>query len=400
MYQRHPLQTSPQPPSKVGAKSVGIAADPIDFENRVTARTGVADTARRCRRWAPYILIPASFAADELGFSAPVVFVLSALAIVALAAVIAQATEAAAEHLGTAAAGLLNATFGNATELVVSLVALSNGLPDIVKASIGGTIITNSLLAVGIAMIAGGLHRKEQRFRSEAARVNAISLNLALVVLLVPAAMDLSSPSFDAESLRSFSLVASVLLLVYYLLTLLFSMHTHRHLFELNADGPAGEAGCAQQSPPFIRSLLVLSFGSMGLLFESELLVDCLKTLLTDWHLPPLFTGLIVIPIFGGAVEYLVTANFAVKDKMDLALAVATGSSLQIAVFVAPLLVIAGRLMNRPMDLSFLPFEILAITIAVLIANSLTSSGRSNWLEGALLVVTYTVLASGVYFYR
>lgn len=381
----------------VGSSAPGLAQN--ESGDCGAAARIAANTARRCRRWAPYLIVAAPFAADELGLGPPVVFVLSGLAIVVLAAIVARATETAADHLGNAAAGLLNATFGNATEIIVSLVALSKGLPDIVKASIGGTIITNSLLAIGIAMIVGGIHRKEQRFRPEVARVNAISLHLALVVLLVPAALDLSSPSFDAQSLRSFSLVASALLLIYYLLTLLFSLHTHRHLFELHADCQTMQVGPAQSSLTWLKSLSVLALGSIGLVFESELLVDCLKTLLTDWHLPPLFTGLILIPIFGGAVEYLVTANFALKDKMDLALAVAMGSSLQIAVFVAPLLVIAGRLMNQPMDLSFPPFEILAVALAVLIANSLTTSGRSNWLEGALLVATYGILATGVWFY-
>jgi len=339
------------------------------------------------------LFVPLCFLVHWLGFEPLLVFFIAGLAIVPLAATIASATENIAGTVGPALGGLLNATFGNATEMVIAIVALSGGLVDVVKASISGTIIANLLLALGVGMLLGGLRRPEQEFRSQVARINASSLNLALVVLLTPAAIHYTSPGLDVLRIEHFSLVAATLLLAFYVLSMVFSMKTHRHLYELSLDGSdANEAGgltALENNLSLHKQVGKLLVASIVLVFVSEVLVDSLVAAISSLGLTQLFTGVILIPLFGGVVEYIAVITFARKNKMDLAVSVAMGSSLQIALFVAPILVLVGQLMGQPMNLEFQPFELLAIAIAVVITNSISTDGRSNWLEGVLLMVTY-----------
>ncbi len=349
------------------------------------------------------LFVPLCFLGEWLGFEPLLVFFLAGLAIVPLAAMIADSTEHIAGTVGPALGGLLNATFGNATEMVIAIVALSEGLVDVVKASISGTIIANLLLALGVGMLMGGLRRPEQEFKSQVARINASSLNLGLVVLLTPAAIHYTSPGLDVLRIEHFSLVAALLLLAYYLLSLFFSMKTHRHIYELSLNGANGVhtvESCAEQNQaPITKQVVKLFAASIVLVFVSEVLVASLEAAIHSLGLTPLFTGVILIPLFGGVVEYITVITFARKNNMDLAVSVAMGSSLQIALFVAPILVLAGQLMGQPMNLEFQPFELLTITIAVVITNSISTDGRSNWLEGVLLLVTYTVIAAAFYFH-
>jgi Ca2+:H+ antiporter len=354
--------------------------------------------------WWILLLVPASFLAERLGLEPMGVFLVSGLAIIPIAALIADATETIAGEVGPTLGGLLNATFGNATEMIISLVALQQGLADMVKASITGTIAANLLLALGAGMLLGGLKHREQRFPSRVARINASSLNLALVVLMAPAAIHYTSSGLTPGLIDRFSLVAAVLLLVFYMLSLMFSMQNHRQLYELDeaslGDAPdREEGGAAAGQVALWRPVLVLLAGSGLLVFVSELLVDSLKLAITDMGLSELFIGVILIPLFGGMVEYLTVANFALKNKMDLAVAVAVGSSLQIAMFVAPVLVIVGHLMGKPMNLEFHSFELVAAVVAVGIANSISADGRCNWLEGTLLLTAYGVLGAAFYFH-
>ena len=349
------------------------------------------------------LFVPLCFLVYWLGFEPLLVFFIAGLAIVPLAATIASATENIAGTVGPALGGLLNATFGNATEMVIAIVALSGGLVDVVKASISGTIIANLLLALGVGMLLGGLRRPEQEFRSQVARINASSLNLALVVLLTPAAIHYTSPGLDVLRIEHFSLVAATLLLAFYVLSMVFSMKTHRHLYELSLDGSdANEAGgltALENNLSLHKQVGKLLVASIVLVFVSEVLVDSLVAAISSLGLTQLFTGVILIPLFGGVVEYIAVITFARKNKMDLAVSVAMGSSLQIALFVAPILVLVGQLMGQPMNLEFQPFELLAIAIAVVITNSISTDGRSNWLEGVLLMVTYAVIAAAFYFH-
>ena len=351
------------------------------------------------------LFVPLCFAAKWQKLDPLAVFVISGLAIVPLASMIANATENIAASMGSGLGGLLNATFGNATEMVISIVALSEGLVNVVKASITGTIIANLLLALGTGMLVGGCKHPEQEFRPRVARINASSLNLALVVLLTPAAIHFTSMGAGELRMDRFSLVASGLLLGFYVLSLLFSIKTHRHLYELQLNGENGENGesitGAENGPALsLRWHVAILLGaSIVLVFVSEVLVSSLDIAIKTLNLTPLFTGVILIPLFGGVVEYIAVTVFARKNKMDLAVSVALGSSLQIVMFVAPVLVFVGQFMGQPMDLEFEPFELIAVAIAVLVTNSISSDGRSNWLEGVQLLTAYGVVATAFFFH-
>ena len=353
-------------------------------------------------RWMLWF-VPLCFMAEWRGFDPLLVFLVSGLAIVPLAAMIAHATENIAGTVGPSVGGLLNATFGNATEMVISIVALSAGLVDVVKASITGTVIANLLLALGAGMFLGGLKHPEQEFKSRVARINASSLNLALVVMLTPSAIHYTSRGLHPSLIDHFSLVAAGLLLGFYVLSLLFSMKTHRYFYETNLNGENGSAavaiGGAGHHAPIGKQVALLLAASVVLVFVSEVLVASLESAIKTLGLTQLFTGVILIPLFGGVVEYIAVITFARKNKMDLAVSVAMGSSLQIAMFVAPILVFAGQLMGQPMNLEFEPFELMAVAMAVMITNSISTDGRSNWLEGVLLLVTYGIVAAAFYFH-
>jgi Ca2+:H+ antiporter len=349
------------------------------------------------------MFVPISFVAEWLHLHPVIVFLTSGLAIIPLAAWIANSTEEIAAVVGPSLGGLLNATFGNATEMIIAIVALYAGLVEVVKASITGTIIANLLLALGAAIFLGGLRFKEQKFQPTVARINASSLNLALVVLLTPTAIDFTSSGLQLSTINNFSAVASVLLLVFYLLMLLFSMKTHKDMYELKAtelnEEEQKEIKSHQHKVVLWKQIAILLICTLVLVFVSDVLVASLEKAITTLGFTSLFTGVILIPLFGGAVEYITAATFAMKNKMDLSVAVAMGSSLQIAMFVAPILVLVGQLMGQPMNLDFNPFEVLAVAIAVLITNSISTDGRSNWLEGALLLITYVVLGAAFYFH-
>lgn len=349
------------------------------------------------------VFVPISFITEWLHLHPVIVFVTSGLAIIPLAAWIANSTEEIATVVGPSLGGLLNATFGNATEMIISIVALRAGLVEVVKASITGTIVANLLLALGAAIFLGGLRFKEQSFQPKVARINASSLNLALVVLLTPTAIDFTSKGLQPTTINNFSAVAAILLLVFYLLMLLFSMKTHRDMYELRAteldESEQVEIQSHQHETSLWKNVAILLICTIALVFVSDVLVASLQKAITTLGFTSLFTGVILIPLFGGAVEYITAATFAMKNKMDLAVAVAMGSSLQIAMFVAPILVLVGQFMGQPMNLDFNPFEVLAVAIAVLITNSISTDGNSNWLEGALLLITYAVLGAAFYFH-
>jgi Ca2+:H+ antiporter len=303
--------------------------------------------------------IPISIVAEFLHLNPVLVFVVSGLAIVPLAAWMANSTEGIAEVVGPSLGGLLNATFGNATELIVSIVALRAGLIEVVKASITGTIIANLLLALGLAMVLGGRRYSEQSFQPAVARINASSLNLAIVVLLTPAAIHLTSNGLQDSTLTRFSVVLSILLLVFYGLMLFFSMKTHSHIYQI-ADEEIGHVIDPEERRLALwRQVAILLVCTLVLVFISEILVSSLEKAISTLGLTDLFTGVILIPIFGGAVEYITAVTFAMKNKMDLAVSVAMGSSLQIAMFAAPLLVLIGQVIGKPMDLEFNSFELL-----------------------------------------
>lgn len=344
------------------------------------------------------LFIPISVAAHFLDWSPVVVFATAGLAIVPLAAFMGTATEEIAIVVGPNLGGLLNATFGNATELIIAIFALKAGLISVVKATLTGSIISNMLLVLGFSVFLGGLRYKEQEFQPIAARLNASAMNLAVVAILIPTSVDYTSEGILELNMQNLSFAVAIVLIVVYALSLLFSMKTHSYLYDVGVAETELEEG-GESKVNFWLWGGVLLVVTLGVALESEFLVGSLEEATTKLGLNSLFTGVILLPIIGNAAEHTTAVIVAMKNKMDLAMSVALGSSLQIALFVAPVLVIIGKFIGQPMDLDFNPFELVAVVVSVLLANSISSDGRSNWLEGVLLLATYTILALAFYFH-
>ena len=284
--------------------------------------------------------------------------------------------------------------------LILAFVALKGGLVEVVKATITGSIVSNLLLVMGFSMLLGGLRYKEQDFQPKAARLNASSMNLAVIAILLPTAVEYTSTGIGEITLQQLSVAVAVVLILVYGLTLLFSMKTHSYLYDVGvAEFEEGEEVESKHEVNLWFWVGILLLVTLAVAVESELLVDSLGEATSQLGLTPLFTGVILLPIIGNAAEHATAVTVALKNKMDLSVSVAVGSSLQIALFVAPVLVIAGWLIGQPMDLNFNPFELVAVAVAVLIANSISSDGNSNWLEGSLLLATYIVLGLAFYFH-
>ena len=329
------------------------------------------------------------------------VFGAACLAILPLAAWMGRATEHLAERTGEGIGGLLNATFGNAAELIIALSALRRGLYDVVKASITGSILGNILLVLGAAFLAGGLKFKTQRFNATAARTQATMLTLAAIALVLPAMVHhLVEGTAGAPRLeRGLSLEIAVVLLVVYALGLVFSLHTHRNLFA----GEAAEAAHVEDGEGHTpwslgKAIGVLAGATAVIAWMSEILVGSVEHAAHALGMTDLFLGIVVIAIIGNAAEHSTAILVARKNRMDLSLGIAIGSSVQVALFVAPVLVIASRFIGpRPMDLVFSPAEVLAVGLAVIITGQIASDGESNWLEGVQLLAVYVIL--GMVFY-
>jgi len=321
------------------------------------------------------------------------VFLVSCLAIVPLAGWLGRATEELARRTGEGVGGLLNATFGNAAELIIALAALKEGLYPVVKASLTGSIIGNVLLVFGASVLAGGIKYKTQRFNVTGARAQATLLTLAAIALVMPAGFHaLAGPQgFAREDRLSFAI--ALVLLAAYAAHLVFSLVTHKQLF-------AGDEGGAGHAPEWsLRKALLVLAGSTALIaWISEILVGSVEAAAASLGMTRIFLGVVVVAIVGNAAEHSTAVIMALKNRMEISLGIAVGSSLQIALFVAPLLVLASRVIGpRPMDLVFTPAEVLAVFVAVLITGQIASDGESNWLEGAQLLAVYLIL--GIVFF-
>jgi Ca2+:H+ antiporter len=343
------------------------------------------------------VFVPVTIA---LEFLAPdrhlFVFVASCLAILPLAAVMGRATEALADRLGEGVGGLLNATFGNAAELIIAFAALRAGLHDVVEASIVGSIIGNILLVLGAAMLAGGMRRSEQHFNAAAARSQATMLTLAAIALILPAAFRAASGTTQ-EGLGRLSISISVVLLFVYLLNLVFALVTHPALFRGShaADDPN-----APVSTWSVRTSAVGLAGATALIaWMSEILVGAIEPTAHELGLSNVFVGVFVVAILGNAAEHATAISAALKDRMDLSLSIAIGSSVQVALFVAPVLVFASLVIGpSPLDLAFPTGLVLMVFLAVLIAGRIAGDGRSDWLKGAQLLAVYLVLGLTYFF--
>jgi len=356
------------------------------------------------------LFVPLSALADRLHWGDGAVFVLAVLAILPLAVWLSTATEELSLALGPNIGALLNALFGNATELIIALTALRAGLVGIVKASITGTVMANLLLALGLSMLVGGIGRKEQTFQPVVARVNGSAMTLAVLAILIPSLTSLD-PLQSAAGNQAFSRFVACLLLLVYGLTLVFSLRTHRSLYdvaqvELGAEGAeAGGVAMAaagelepEHRPPLLPWLLVLLAATVGIAYESELFVGVVETVSEGLGLSAIFTGVVLLPLLGGVAEYLTAVSMARRNKMDLAVSVALGSTLLVALLVVPVLVLVGPALGHPLDLSFNPYELVAIATAVVVSNLASLDGRSDWLEGVLLLAAYLILAAGFFF--
>ena len=321
-------------------------------------------------------------------------FVTSCLAILPLAGWLGRATEQIAHRAGDGIGGLLNATFGNAAELIIALAALRRGLYDVVKASLTGSIIGNVLLVAGLAIFAGGLKYKIQRFGAVAARTNSTLLLIAAFALVVPAAFHALAGPEGWPKEKDLSLEISVVLLVLYAASLWFSLHTHKQLFSAE---PA--AGGEHASWSMGRAAGVLAGATALIAWMSEILVGSVEHAAHQFGMSSIFVGIVVVAIVGNAAEHSTAVVVALKNKMDLSLGIAVGSSIQIALFVAPLLVLTSYFVGpRPMDLVFTPAEVMAVVLSVWILSAICDDGESNWLEGALLLGVYAILGLAFYF--
>ena len=348
------------------------------------------------------IFIPIAIASEKLEWDALLVFGLSAVAIVPLAIWLSTATEELAVTLGPTIGGLLNAVFGNATELIIALVALRAGLVDIVKASITGTIVSNLLLVMGLSMFLGGLRYKEQEFKPVVARMNGATMTLAVIAITLPAMVISTSNVVEPSSITGLSRFVAAVMIAVYAFTLLFSLKTHSYLYEVGVvelEGEGSGDGHGHEKPNLWLWMGVLLVATIGVAFISEIFVGAVEEATAGLGLTPLFTGVILLPLVGGAAEYVTAVRCALKNNMDLSVSVAMGSSLLVALLVAPLLVIVGQVIGQPMDLNFNLFEVVAIAIAVITANLISLDGRSNWLEGMLLLATYAILGAAFYYH-
>jgi Ca2+:H+ antiporter len=337
--------------------------------------------------------------AAALNYLAPdrhlLIFVASGIAIIPLAGWMGHATEHLATRFGEGIGGLLNATFGNAAELIIAIAALRAGLHEVVKASLAGAIIGNVLLVLGASMLAGGIGRTEQKYNAAAARSQATMLTLAVIALIVPAALRATSGVAEG-SVGTLSVLVSVTLLGGYALNLLFSLGTHRTLFEGEGHAPEAEHGAAWSVK---RSALVLAGSTAAIAWMSEILVHAIKPAGEALGLNDVFVGVFVVAVLGNAAEHFSAITAARKDRMDLSLSIAIGSSVQVALFVAPLLVLLSYAMGpRPMDLAFPGGLILSILLSTLITGQVSGDGRSDWLRGAQLLAVYLMLGLGFFF--
>jgi Ca2+:H+ antiporter len=330
------------------------------------------------------------------------IFLTSCIAIIPLAGLMGRATENLAETMGPGIGGLLNATFGNAAELIIALAALWKGETEIVKASITGSIIGNVLLVLGAAILVGGISHSRQTFNRTAAGLGATLLALASIGLIVPTLYFYlaTAEGGNAATLEHLSEEIAVILAFMYVLSLVFSLKTHQHLFA----GPevfAGPEGTLPEKiePEWSRrtSLIVLLAATACVALVSEFLVGSVTPAAEALGMNRVFIGVIVVAVIGNAAEHSTAILVAAKNQMDLAVNIAVGSSIQIAMFVAPVLVFAALLMGQPFDLHFSLFEVIAVTMAIGVLSLVSQDGECHWMEGALLLAVYVIIALAFY---
>jgi Ca2+:H+ antiporter len=342
--------------------------------------------------------------ADLLGWDPLLVFIFSGLAMIPLAGLMGEATEALAVHTGPRLGGLLNATLGNAAELIITIMAVREGILnpaindqmlELVRASITGSIMGNILLVLGLSVLIGGLRHGTQRFDRSHAGTNATMLMLAVAALIIPSIFSHSIEVVNHDAVEYLSLGVAGVMIVLYVLALIYQLRISGN-HTLDDD----EYAAAKLDAPHwsvAKALIVLLIATGAIVWMSELLVGTVEHVVLEIGITEFFLGIIIVPLIGNVAEHLVAVTVAAKDQMELSLAISVGSSLQIALFVGPLLVFVSLLMGNPLTLVFNQFELIALMAAVLIAGLVSLDGESNWLEGAMLLAIYLIIALGFF---
>ncbi|HWL65100.1 MAG TPA: calcium/proton exchanger [Actinomycetota bacterium] len=336
------------------------------------------------------VFVPVAFVLEFTHANPVAIFVTAALAVLPLAVLMGHATEELAVRSGPQLGGFLNATFGNLAELIIAYFLIVEGQLAIVKASLTGAIIGNVLLILGLSFLAGGWKRQQQTFSLASAELHSSTLVIAVIALMMPA---LFFASGDVTEFRTeaVSIGVSVVLILTYAFSLIFSMKTHRSLF-------AQEEGHEEPKWSIRRSVTTLAVATIFVAVMSEFLVGALNHTVEKLHLSPLFVGLIIVPLISNAAEHASAILLAMKDKMSVSIEIAIGSSVQIALFVAPVLVFLSLLTAHPLDLIFTGFEIAAVGFSSAILAFIALDGRSNWFEGVLLLAAYVIMAISFFF--
>jgi len=355
------------------------------------------------------LFVPLAVVAELLGWNPLLIFVFSCIALIPLAGLLGEATEELAIHTGPKIGGLLNATLGNAAELIITIVALSAGKLDLVKASITGSILGNLLLILGASLLLGGLKNGVQRFDRNLASISATMMTLAVIGLIIPTLfeivheiqigrVDVFNTNVGDPALNTLSLGVAGILILLYILSLIFTFQTPQREEHTGVEDHSEEEATHKAKWSVPMSVGVLAASTVAIVFLSEFLVGAVEPVVESLGISELFLGVIIIPIVGNVAEHIVGVQVAWKNKMDLSLSISLGSSMQVALFVAPLLVFVSLLFGPEMTLFFSLFEVAALTLAVFSATLVSVDGESNWLEGAQLLAVYLIVALGFYF--
>lgn len=338
------------------------------------------------------IFVPVSLIAEFMHASSSIMFVLAALSIIPLAGLMGEGTEEISFYSGPKIGGFLNGTFGNATELIISFFALREGLFEVVKSSIAGSVIGNVLLVLGASMLAGGLKYKTQPFNKKVVEVSSSMLLFAIIGLCIPALFTHTvDPVLLNTRYEGLSIFVAVIMIIIYILSLVFSFYTHKHIYTVNTEEEGTTAKWSLK-----KAITVLVVATVLIAIESEFLVSGIEPITKRFGLSEFFVGIILIPIIGNAAEHSTAIAMAMKNKMDVALEIALGSSLQIILFVTPVLIFLSLLFT-PMSIEFNVFELVALIVAVIIANRVSNDGESNWLEGVQLLAVYAIIAASFF---
>lgn len=340
------------------------------------------------------IFLPITIGGKLLGLSDPLLFVFSALAIVPLAGLMGKSTDVISYYAGQKIGGLLNATFGNATELIIAFIAMKAGMFDVVKASLAGSVIGNILLVLGMSMLCGGLKVKTQTFSKASINITASMLLFSVLGLSIPAIFFHTMPESSlTTTFEGLSILVAVLMLLIYIMQFVFSFVTHRSLYEETITSDDEE----KPSMRLPAAIALLVAATLCIAVLSEIFVGTVEPMAESAGLSKTFVGIILVPIIGNAAEHSTAIIMAIKNKMNAAVEIALGSSLQIILFVVPVLILLS-LFFQPMSIVFTPFELVSVAASVLIANRVASDGESNWLEGLQLVACYVIIGAAFFF--